>query len=70
MINDHARFLALVRRQLVGQDRDKGEVVDAENDLQYDQRPKPYPCGRIGRPFEKYLSVPSACSDPGAVLFQ
>lgn len=43
--------VALVRGQLVRQDRDEDEVVDAEHDLQRDEGGEPDPDGRIGDPF-------------------
>ena len=35
---DHARAVALMRRQLVGQDGDEHQVVDAQHDFKNDQR--------------------------------
>mgnify|MGYP001140931905 CR=1 FL=1 len=46
--SDHARGIALVRRQLVGKDGDENEIVDAENNLENDQGSKPDPGGWVG----------------------
>ena len=45
---DHARGVALMRRQLVGQNRDEDEIVDTENNLENDQGSKTDPGGRVG----------------------
>jgi hypothetical protein len=42
----------LRRRQLVGQDRDEDEIVDAEHDLEDHQRQQRHPGRRIGNPHE------------------
>ncbi|MNV09923.1 hypothetical protein D3C71_1004320 [compost metagenome] len=55
---DHPRAVALVRRQLVGQDRDEHQVVDAENDLQHDQGCKAHPYRGVSQPFH-FRSVSS-----------
>src|SRR5690606_30209309 len=48
---DHARLVALMRWQLVREDRNKDEVVDAENDLKDDKGPKTDPDIRIRKKF-------------------
>src|SRR5690606_39456688 len=48
---DHARLVALMRWQLVREDRNKDEVVDAENDLEDDKGPKTDPDIRIRKKF-------------------
>ncbi|KDB66466.1 PF05853 family protein, partial [Bordetella bronchiseptica B20-10725633] len=50
----HARAVALVRGQLVGQDGDEHQVVDAQHDLQHDQGRQPQPGGGVGHPFERH----------------
>ena len=52
---DDARAVALLRRQLVGQDGDEDQVVDPQHDLEGDQREKPDPDGRISDPFHDLL---------------
>jgi hypothetical protein len=47
---DAARARALVFGQLVGQDRDEDQVVDAEHHLHGDEREERHPCRRIGSP--------------------
>ena len=42
-----ARACPLSFRQLVGEDRDEDQIVDAEHDLQHHQRQQRDPCGRI-----------------------
>jgi hypothetical protein len=39
---------ALCFRQLVAEDRDEDQVVDAEHDFHHDQREKRSPCGGVG----------------------
>ncbi|ENN86158.1 hypothetical protein RHSP_33312 [Rhizobium freirei PRF 81] len=51
---DHACGIALVRRQLVGQNRDENEIVDTENNLENDQGSKTDPGGRVGYPVEDH----------------
>ena len=45
---DPARPGAVLLRQLVGQDRDEDEIVDAEHDLHHDQGDERRPGGGIG----------------------
>ena len=46
---DSARLRLLMRRQLVRQDRDEHQIVDAENDFQHDQCDKGDPGSGIGK---------------------
>lgn len=48
---DHSRLLALVRRQLVGKDRDEDEIVDAEHDFENDKGDEADPYIRICEEF-------------------
>jgi len=45
---DEPCLVALARRQLLREDRDEDEVVDAQHDLQDDQRQETEPDGRVG----------------------
>jgi hypothetical protein len=64
---DHPRAVALVRRQLVGKDRDEHQVVDAENDLQHDQGCKAHPYRGVSQPFH-FRSVSSVGKGKGRPL--
>src|SRR5262249_30222415 len=45
-------------RQLTRQDRDKDKIVDAENDLEQNQRREAQPCGRVSQPLHQLLAPP------------
>jgi hypothetical protein len=45
----------LVLGQLVGEDRDEDQVVDAEHDLHHDQRDEGHPGGRVGEQGEQVV---------------
>ena len=48
------RAVALVRRQLVGEDRDEDQVVDAEHDLEHDEGAETEPRGGVIDPGEVF----------------
>ena len=49
--------VAPLRGQLVGEDRDEDQVVDAEHDLQHDEGAEPEPGGRVADPAEQVHRV-------------
>ena len=57
---DQPRAVAQVRRQLVGEDRDEHQVVDAQDDFQDDQRQQAEPRGGVGHPFEDHAFLQAA----------
>lgn len=60
--------VAQVRRQLVGEDRDEHQVVDAEDDLQHDQGRQAEPGSRVSYPFHVRLPPGPAGRRAGATL--
>ena len=58
---DPAGFRTLVLGQLVGEDRDEDQVVDAEDDFHHDKGREGHEGGRVGQPFkahERFLWAP------------
>jgi len=53
---DHPRAVALMRRQLVGENRDEHQVVDAQDDFQDDQGQQAQPGRWISHPFHLVCS--------------
>ncbi|KAG1322745.1 hypothetical protein G6F63_013263 [Rhizopus arrhizus] len=51
---DHPCAVALVRRQLVSQDRDEHQVVDAQHNFKNDQRRQAKPGGGVVHPVENH----------------
>ncbi|VVO40485.1 hypothetical protein PS704_05800 [Pseudomonas fluorescens] len=60
---DDSRTVTLLRRQLVRKDGDKHQVVDAEHQLQHDQRQQAQPRGGVSYPFHKNVSISSVNSE-------
>ena len=54
---DQAGAVALLGWQAVGEDGDEHQVVDAEDDLEHDQRGQAQPDRRIHQPFHDSLPV-------------
>ena len=54
---DQARAVALMRRQLVGQDGNEDQVVDTQHDLEDDQGQQTEPDGGVEEQFHQGLTL-------------
>ncbi|MCY1499837.1 hypothetical protein D9M68_338650 [compost metagenome] len=62
---DQARAVALRRRQLVRQDGDEHQVVDAQHNFKHDQRRQAEPGGGVGHPIENHQSSTESVTGGG-----